>query len=376
MDYKSKAEDFVNRLEYKTGDYKKRNFGHPWHSMCSYRGKLKPAIAHLLVKNFSEPGQLVLDPLGGVGTIPFEASLQGRIGVGNDLSKFAYIVTKAKLEPPVYKDVIKRLDFLSSHIDNYNYEEIDYSTVEFGLNGKINEYFEENTLDEILILREYFINHSNKDSVDALILTSFAHVLHGNRPYALSRNSHSLTPYAPSGEFVYKNVIEHITNKVNLIYRNDPTDEFIEGKSIHGDYRNLTDYEELKGNVDVIISSPPFAQSLNFYSQNWMRLWLVGWEPEDFKDVNPNFLEVQQKYDLDIYNEFFKNCVELLKTDGKVVLHLGNNKKVNMGEELSKIASKYLQVTFLGVEDTGKLESFGLADNGSTIEHQFLFLEK
>ena len=43
---------------------------------------------------------MVLDPLCGVGTIPFEACLQGRVGIGNDLSELAYIVTKAKVEKP------------------------------------------------------------------------------------------------------------------------------------------------------------------------------------------------------------------------------------------------------------------------------------
>ena len=41
---------------------------------------------------------MVLDPLCGVGTIPFEACLQGRVGIGNDLSELAYVVTKPKLK--------------------------------------------------------------------------------------------------------------------------------------------------------------------------------------------------------------------------------------------------------------------------------------
>lgn len=55
--------------------------------------------------------------------------------------------------------------------------------------------------------------------------------------------------------------------------------------------------------------------------------------------------------------------------NGKIILHLGNNNKVNMGEELAKIASNYLNIVYLGTECTTKLENFGLADNGSTIEY-------
>ena len=42
------------------------------------------------------------------------------------------------------------------------------------------------------------------------------HILHGNRPYALSRRSHPLTPYAPTGEFQYKNVIDKLKRKIDL----------------------------------------------------------------------------------------------------------------------------------------------------------------
>ena len=100
MDIEKEAEYFIKELPYKQGVYAGRNWGHEWHSLCSYHGKLKPAIAHFLVSEFTEEGQVVLDPLCGVGTIPFEAALQGRKGIGNDLSELAYCVSLAKLSKP------------------------------------------------------------------------------------------------------------------------------------------------------------------------------------------------------------------------------------------------------------------------------------
>ena len=48
----------------------RRNWGHPLHSLCSYQGKLKPAIAHLLVDAFVRPGGRMLDPFAEVGRSP------------------------------------------------------------------------------------------------------------------------------------------------------------------------------------------------------------------------------------------------------------------------------------------------------------------
>lgn len=70
-----KIESFKKELPYTRGEYVKKTWGHDLHSLCSYQGKLKPAVAHWLVKMFSEEGDVVLDPLGGVGTIALEASL-------------------------------------------------------------------------------------------------------------------------------------------------------------------------------------------------------------------------------------------------------------------------------------------------------------
>ena len=46
-------------LPYKAIPFRGRNWGHPLHSLCSYQGKLKPAIAHWLVKSFTAPGMKV-----------------------------------------------------------------------------------------------------------------------------------------------------------------------------------------------------------------------------------------------------------------------------------------------------------------------------
>ena len=188
MDFESTARAFIDALPYKQKPYCGRNWGHPWHSLCSYHGKLKPAIAHMLIKEFTAPGEVVLDPLCGVGTIPFEACLQGRIGIGNDLSELAYIVTKAKLEHPPLEAVTSVLNQLSAYISLHasDYSGKEYS--EFGFNGKLPSYFDVETYKEILTARSFF---SSKKlcftAAEAMVFSAFLHVLHGNRPYALSR---------------------------------------------------------------------------------------------------------------------------------------------------------------------------------------------
>ena len=375
MTYSEKASRFVSELPYRQGEYAGRNWGHPWHSLCSYHGKLKPAIAHLLIKEFTNPGETVLDPLCGVGTIPFEACLQGRIGIGNDLSRMAYAITKAKLKHPVREDVDLVIDALAKFIDDnkgkYRVNPALYS--DFGYNGKIPEYFHEETYAEILAVREYFYD-KELTSADAMVLACFLHVLHGNRPYALSRNSHPLTPYKPTGDYIYKNVIEHICNKLDISYKKIELENLKVGKAIHGDFSLLGD--NLDEQVDAIITSPPFTGSIRFYIQNWLRLWCAGWESEDFKKADIDFLEAKQKKSMDIYYDFFDMCYKVLKPQGKIILHLGNSKVCNMADELEIRAKDKFNIIYKGAEDVQEVEKHGIKDKGATFEHQFLFLEK
>lgn len=391
VDYKKEAEKFMKDLPYMDSPYNKRGWGNRWHSLCSYHGKLKPAIAHWLVKVFTDVGETVLDPLAGVGTIPFEACLQGRIGVGNDLSRLAYVVSKAKLnfcDKENLEKILVDLDhYITQNITKFN-DVLPYS--DFGFNKRIPEYFHEDTYKEILLAREYFMKIEDYSAAESIVMSSLLHVLHGNRPYALSRNSHPLTPYAPKGEFIYKNLIEHTRNKVDLVYksieynnerqldlfgrRENEWSQYVKGKMIHGDVFKLLENLDIK--VDNIITSPPFVASIRFYTQNWMRLWFAGWEPDDFKIAEKTFLESKQKKGLYVYDEFFNICSNLLNESGKMILHLGKSKNCDMAEELSIIARPYFDLIFMGDEDVSKIEKHGIKDKGATTHHQFLFLMK
>lgn len=377
-DFRDEAKNFITDLPYRHKPYSGRNWGHSWHSLCSYPGKLKPAIAHFMVKQFTNPGDVVLDPLSGVGTIPLEACLQGRTGIGNDLSELAFVVTKAKLEKPAYNDCLLVLDDLSQYITlNKECNEISrdvekYSN--FGFNGKLSAYFHPDTFREILCARKFFLKKIKQVTPpEAMILSCLLHILHGNRPYALSRNSHPLTPYAPKGDFLYKNVVKHITDKLNLSFEKGNFDSYVKGYAVYGDYIEL----ENKGIVaDVIISSPPFADSIRFYMQNWMRLWLCGWEVDDYKKAETLFLDQKQKNNFDVYIPFFHMCANVLKSKGKVILHLGKSNKADMTEELAERAAPFFSEIYRGSENVQAVEKHGIKDKGGTVEHQFLFLIK
>lgn len=370
------AESFYGHRPYALDPYGKRNWGGTLHSLCSYQGKLKPSIAYFLVKWFTEPGETVLDPMAGVGTIPLEARRQGRVAVANDLSPLAAVVSQAKLEPTTANAIDGVLILLDQELKAARADDLDdliaSEGADFGLNGSVTEYFHPETLREVLVARRFFATRiAAPDPADALVLTSLLHVLHGNRPYALSRRSHPVTPLKPSGNFEYRSLLAHVRKRLD---KTAPLlDELPPGGRVHrGDFANVP---ERAGSVDCVITSPPFAQSLRFYSSNWLRLWMCGWGPDDFKQPASAFLEREQSRDYArAYQRFFAAMGVLLKPGGLLILHLGATARFDMADELRGVFDPWFYEVASGAEHLDRPESHGLTDKGATVSHVFMFL--
>lgn len=364
------AVEFGRELPHLASPYSSRNWGHGLHSLCSYQGKLKPAIAHFLVSRFTEPGQCILDPLSGCGTIPLEAFLQGRFALGNDLQELAYILTRAKTEwgSEVEADRVAStlLDYVSAtreSVDDSLYDE-------FGFNGPLPEYFHNRTYREILAARRFMKLNPCDSWPQAVVYSAMLHILHGNRPYALSRRSHPVTPFKPTGEASYRPLKPRLLDKVRRTLALAVPVATIKGVAHLGDFSTIP----YRHSVDAIITSPPFAASTRFFSTNWMRLWMAGWEPEDFASRREAFIERQQASSLDVYHLFFERCIQWLRPGGRLIMHLGKTAKCDMAKELTARIPKDFEVVYQCDEDVAGREKFGLRDQGATTSHQYIFI--
>lgn len=371
--WKDQWTQFKKEIPHQKSPFSKRNWGHPLHSLCSYQGKMKPSLAHFLVKTFVPEKGIILDPFTGVGTIPFEAALQGHRSFGFEISPAARIIASAKIKKPNLTECQHLLDKLNDYLKTQRVSGKELNSAgTIAFNKSILEYYEKNTLKEILLARRYFIENPPVSASEYLVVASLLHILHGNRPYALSRKSHPITPFSPTGPFEYRPLISRLNEKVQRSLEAKYPETFIEGNIYYQDATKWWPQEV--DNLDAIITSPPFFDSIRFHLANWLRLWFCGWEAEDFRSKPLMFIDERQKTDFSVYEPVFRQARERLKKDGVVVLHLGNSKKCNMAEQLSKIASKWFRIIDIFSENVGHCESHGIKDKGTVEEHQYLVL--
>lgn len=364
---------FKKIVPHQQAPYSSRNWGHNNHSICSYQGKLKPAIAHHLIKTFVPENGSILDPFSGVGTIPFEAALAGKTSYGIDISLPAYYISCAKVTTPFPSESYNYINSLQNFIQKNKCTTVELNEVKnFGFNKKLSEYYEENTLKEILLARRFVKENYPKTPSEMIVIASLLHILHGNRPYALSRRSHPIIPYAPTGEFIYKSLIEKLTEKVDRVIQQELPLNFKNGKIFNQDTTIIWPQEI--NNLDAVITSPPFFDSTRFYLANWIRIWFSGWSEKDFKYQPNSFIDERQKKDFAIYESIFRQSKERMKKDGVCVLHLGKSTKCDMAKELQKISKRWFRIADLFDESVKHCESHGIRDKGTVTSHQYLIL--
>ena len=66
------------------------------HGIHKFPAKFFPELPRYLIRKYSEPRELVLDPMCGSGTVILEALLNNRIGIGIDIDPIARLITKVK----------------------------------------------------------------------------------------------------------------------------------------------------------------------------------------------------------------------------------------------------------------------------------------
>jgi len=341
-----------------------RNWGHPLHSLCSYPSKLKPGVAHFLVRLFTEPADRVLDPFAGVGTVPFEACVQGRHGIGGDLSPFASLVTAAKVAPPAPTTVEDVLDEFSAKIPTIA-AWVNLDAVE----PEIRTFFHDDTCREVVAARELLIGTELGATTGGRLLgAAICHILHGNRPYALSRRSHGIIPIPPRGDFVYRPLVRSLTEKIERSGLDRLANSFTVGEGYVMDAFSL-DVDD--SSIDAIITSPPFLGTTEFLRQNRVRLWFCGMSYARQRADKDRFVE--HRRDLDWYGDLLSEWSRVLKPGGRLIMHLGVVRKRDMAKEIRVHAEEAaLEVHAVLYEPTDHLESHGRTDRGATHIHQFL----
>ncbi len=75
------------------------------HDFYKYPARFSPHFVRFILDHCTEPGDYVLDPFMGGGTMIVEAIASGRCAIGSDVNELSYFVTRVKTTPLSLQDV-------------------------------------------------------------------------------------------------------------------------------------------------------------------------------------------------------------------------------------------------------------------------------
>lgn len=317
----------INRYQYPVhqGEFwtAKQRQMHPVHYSVSYRASFKPELPDFFIRRYLQKPSVVLDPFGGRGTTVLQANLMGHTAIHNDISPVSVFISSARKKIPTVEQISRRLDRLDLHKFGR-----DWTTDE---QDRFGPFFHKDTFRELTGLRSLWFENQDPE-LHYIMLTALTR-LHGHSDGFLSVYSFPQFSILPEAQRrnnqkrgllpEYRSVKDRILKKAKRdLSKKIPTEFFMAaGKNqyLKGDARTLTGVKS--NSVDLIITSPPFLDKVDYAKDNWMRAWFIDAEQE----VESLPMAIFSNH-LEWLNFMKQSMIEMgrvLRTGGRAIIEVG-----------------------------------------------------
>ena len=357
----------------------KQRAGHSLHEV-SYRACYKPQLPAFFIKRFCKVDDVVYDPFMGRGTTLIEAQLHGCRAYGNDINPLSQVLTKPRLTPPTLSQIEQRL------------REIALPTND-AIDPDLLVFFERGTLQELYGWRQYFRQKQEDDQLDRT--DAWLQMVACNRLTGHSKGFFSVYTLPPNqatsvqaqqkinqkrGQTPeYRDTKQLILKKSKQLLRHGIPDHFW-----RDDARLFTESADQttqirNDSVDLVVTSPPFLDTVNYIQDNWLRMWFCDIEMEASKIWQLRHLEdwiFQMK-------KVFVELRRILKPQGRIAFEVGEvrggsvlleNAVVEAASEAELIAESILINT---QHFTKTANCWGVSNNSKgTNSNRIVILEK
>ena len=286
---------------------------HPLHEV-SYRACFKPQLPEFFIERLAQPKATVYDPFSGRGTTPLQAALMGCRPVGNDVNPLSEMLVRPRLSPPSLHAVYQRLQLIPG---NGHVAPGDELTV----------FYHPETLARLYGLRHWFLNRE-LDDVDRWIRMVALNRLTGHSPgffsvYTLPPNQAAslvsqrkinekraqTPPFRDVDQLIMKKSRDLLKDGVPLPH---PPALFMTGLA-----ERTPELED--ASVDLVVTSPPFLDVVDYEGDNWLRCWFAGIDPAQVKIDRHRGVSAWEAF----VRRVFLELARVMRPDGMVAFEVG-----------------------------------------------------
>lgn len=253
---------------------------HPLHEI-SYRACFKPQLPAFFIDRLTQPGDVVCDPFMGRGTTILQAALMGRRPIGSDANPLSLLLTRPRLRPPALSDIEARLAAAPWGRGEVEREDL-------------LAFYHAETLRQICALRRYLLIRANDgrlDAVDGWIRMVALNRLTGHSPgffsvYTMPPNQAvsvkaQLKINARRAQSPPQRDIAELVFKKSRALLAEDAPIACDAQLVVADAARLEHIAD--ATVDLVVTSPPFLDVVDYRGDNWLRNWFAGIEAESIR---------------------------------------------------------------------------------------------
>jgi len=298
------------------------------HQLSPYIGKLKSSIARFLILEYTKPGDLVVDPFCGSGTIPLEAALTGRTTFACDTSDYAALLSTAKLNPP------RSEQFALEKAKQLITEAMVLPVPDLRTIPRwVRDFFNRDTLKDVLRFAKVARREGNE-----FWFACFLGILHHQRPGFLSYPSSHLVPYLRDRKYPrtrypelyqYRALTPRLEAKIRRVFKRMRP---LRSKAVFE--RASAELANLPPGVRAIITSPPYMNALDYERDNRLRLWFIDPSRARFQEQSASH---KRKAFIDVMSALIKRSCAQLDPRGYFILVIGEEVKRTFRAEPSEV---------------------------------------
>lgn len=304
----------------------KQRKGHSLHEI-SYRACFKPQLPRFFIDLFSEPGDVIYDPFSGRGTTVIEAGLLNRKIIQNDINPLSKILCQPRFFIPSIAEIEKRLN--SIPLDYSQRAEIDISM-----------FYHPKTEAELVSLKRYLFDRTRSNLED--YIDQWIRMIATNRLTGHSTGFFSVYTLPPNQAVSperqqkinkkrkqspdYRPIFPRILKKSKSLMRNLTLSQRSQLKEIGNKglflCRDSRKTKDIKNNsIQLIITSPPFLNVVQYSQDNWLRGWFnsLNLEEIDQKITCTGSVKEWQRFMGKCFEEFYR----IVKPNGWVAFEVG-----------------------------------------------------
>lgn len=243
----------------------------------SYRACFKPQLPEFFIARLTGEGGRVYDPFSGRGTTAVQAALMGRRPIANDVNPLSEMLVRPRLDPPAYSAAQERLAALDLARGRFTEEE-----------SGLLAFYHPDTLRQICALRGHLLERETSgrlDGVDEWIRMVAINRLTGHSPgffsvytlppnQAVSVESQRKINAARGQTPPLRDVAAVVLKKTKTLLADGPPPPHPAALLMTGAAHRTPDLRD--GEVDLLVTSPPFLDVVDYEGDNRLRCWFAG----------------------------------------------------------------------------------------------------